>query len=401
VTVSGSLSVQFPYGELAVSFSIHKRNVRDGLDPRREPYWAAQIKVGRFVGFRKIDAQRGSWIARARDEDTGKQRYQALGELTDTFDYDAAVKAAREWFDSLDAGVVHKGSFTVSDACREYVEDRRREKGDKTAADAEWRFKNSVYETPFGQTDLTKLRTPAVKKWRESLSMTKAGANRMMTSLRAALNLAVEHNRVFAAAAQAWRAVKQHPKADGRREIFLDLAQRRALLAAANASVHDLIEAALLTGARPGELVSAPRSAYDARTKALKLTGKTGPRDVPLTSAALTLFERLAKSKLPNALLLTRVDGQPWTRMEWSRQIRAAAEAAVVKDDKGNETKLPAGVCLYSCRHTYISQAILDGLTTLEVARLTGTSLLMIQRNYGHLVHQDAMRERLAKVQML
>jgi hypothetical protein len=385
-----------------VSFSIHKRNVRDGLEPRREPYWATQLRAGRFVGFRKIDAQRGSWIARARDEDTGKQRYQALGELTDAFDYDAAVKAARVWFDSLDAGVVHKGEFTVANACREYVEDRRREKGDKTAADAEWRFKHSVYETPFGQTDLTKLRTPAVKQWRASLLMTKAGANRMMTSLRAALNLAIEHNRAAASAAQAWRAVKQYPKADGRREIFLDLAQRRALLAAADASVRELIEAALLTGARPGELVSAPRSAYDdARTKALKLTGKTGPRDVPLTGAALTLFERLAKSKLPNALLLTRLDGQPWTRMEWSRQIRAAAEAAVVKDDKGNEATLPAGVCLYSCRHTYISQAILDGLTTLEVARLTGTSLLMIQRNYGHLVHQDAMRERLSKVQML
>ena len=50
--------------------------------------------------------------------------------------------------------------------------------------------------------------------------MTKAGANRMMTALRAALNLAVEHNRVADTASQTWRAVKQHPKADGRREIF-------------------------------------------------------------------------------------------------------------------------------------------------------------------------------------
>jgi integrase len=131
------------------------------------------------------------------------------------------------------------------------------------------------------------------------------------------------------------------------------------------------------------------------------LTGKTGPRDVPLTRPALELFEQRAKSKLPNAMLLTRDDGQPWTRIEWSRQIRAAAEAAVVTDDKGKESKLPPGVCLYSCRHTYISQAIMDGLTTLEVARLTGTSLMMIQRHYGHLVQQDTMRERLAKVQML
>jgi hypothetical protein len=391
-----------------VSFSIHKRNVRDGLEPRREPYWAAQLKAGRFVGFRKIADKAGSWVARARDPDTGKQQYRALGELTDTFDYDAAVKVAGEWFDSLDAGVVHKGAFTVADACREYVEDRRREKGDATADDAEWRFKSSVYGTPFGETELEKLRTPAVKKWRESLGITKAGANRMMTSLRAALNLAVEHNRVTATATRAWRAVKQYPKADGRREIFLDLGQRRALLAAAGGSVHDLIEGALLLGARPGELAKAPRSAYDARTKTLKLVGKTGPRDVPLSGAAVALFDRLAKSKLPAAPLFARDDGQPWTRIEWSRRIRAAVDVAVVldgqgdplKDDHGNDVKLPPGTCLYSCRHTYISQAILDGLTTLDVARLTGTSLAMIDRHYGHLV-QDAVRERLARVQML
>lgn len=390
--------------------SIHKSNVRTALEPRREPYWAAQLKVGRFVGFRKIADKAGSWVARARDPDTGKQQYHALGELTDTFDYDAAVKLAREWFDSLDAGVLHKGAFTVADACREYVEDRRREKGDDTADDAEWRFKNSVYGTPFGDTELPKLRTPAVKKWRESLGVTKAGANRMMTSLRAALNLAVEHNRVAATAAQAWRAVKQYPKADGRREIFLDLPQRRALLVAAGpkTAVHDLIQGALLLGARPGELAKAPRSAYDARTKTLKLVGKTGPRDVPLSGGAVTLFDRLAKSKLPAAPLFARDDGQPWTRIEWSRRIRAAVEVAVVlddkgeplKDDQGNEVKLPPGTCLYSCRHTYISQAILDGLTTLDVARLTGTSLQMIDRHYGHLV-QDAVRERLSRVQML
>jgi hypothetical protein len=39
-------------------------------------------------------------------------------------------------------------------------------------------------------------------------------------------------------------------------------------------------------------------------------------------------------------------------------------------------------------------------MTTLEVARLVGTSLVMIEKHYGHLV-ADAARERLAKVEML
>jgi integrase len=392
--------------------SINKRNVREALEPRREPYWGPQLDALRFLGFRASEGKPGSWIARARLNDelrerlklTGAQTYKDLGPVTDIFDYAAACKAAHEWFATLDAGVVHNGVFTVEDACKEYVEDRRREKGDACADDAQWRFKNAVYDKPFGRTDLSKLRTPAIKTWRESLGMTKAGANRMMTSLRAALNLAVEHNRVAPNVAQAWRAVKQHKKADGRREIFLDLAQRRALLAAANVDVRTLLEAALMTGARPGEIAHVKRSAFDARTKTIKFSGKTGPRDVPLEGAALALFERLAKSKLPAAPLLTD-KGQPWTKMEWSRQIRAAATAAVVTDDKGNplkgnDAKLPAGIVLYTARHCYITQAITDGLTTLDVARLTGTSLKMIEENYGHLV-QGAVRERLAKVQML
>jgi hypothetical protein len=39
-------------------------------------------------------------------------------------------------------------------------------------------------------------------------------------------------------------------------------------------------------------------------------------------------------------------------------------------------------------------------MTTLEVARIVGTSLTMIEKHYGHLVN-DTARERLAKVQMI
>jgi hypothetical protein len=47
-----------------------------------------------------------------------------------------------------------------------------------------------VYGTEFGSTVLARLRTPAIKRWREGLKLTKSGANRMMASLRAALNQA-------------------------------------------------------------------------------------------------------------------------------------------------------------------------------------------------------------------
>jgi site-specific recombinase XerD len=389
-----------------VSIQIHKAGTRNKLATRREPYWAAPLAPGRFVGFRKIDAERGSWIARARGED-GKQVYSALGADSSKFGYDQAVAGAREWFASLDAGVVTKGKYTVEDACKDYIEDRRKQKGDKTADDAEWRFESRVYNTTLGRTELIKVRSKAIKEWRDGLKVTPSGANRFMNTLNAAFNLAVANRMVPATIAQEWRDVKAFKNADKRREIFLDLAQRRALLATATGAVRDLIEAMMLTGARPGELTSALRGAFDARTKTLKLSGKTGPRSVPLTAAAVTLFERLAKDKLPLAPLLTRDDGKAWTRAEWTELVRAAADATVLKDDqgepmkdaKGNQVKLPAGVSLYVLRHSWITQAIGDGMNTLDVARLTGTSLLMIDKHYGHLVQTSA--DRLAKVQML
>ena len=89
-------------------------------------------------------------------------------------------------------------------------------------------------------------------------------------------------------------------------------------MTAANRDVRALFEPALMTGARPGEIAHVKRGAFDARTKTVTFSGKTGPRDVPVEGAALALFERLAKSKLSGAPLLTD-KGQPWTKMEWSR----------------------------------------------------------------------------------
>src|SRR6185437_7178263 len=179
--------VDFPYQfrteTFAMSHAIHKVKIRAKLEPRREPYWAAPLATGRYIGYRKMPDPKKptvvtseTWIARARDEESGGQRYNALGALTETFDYEAACKAAREWFTALDAGVTRTGKFTVEDACRDYVEDRRREKGEKTAKDAEWRFKHTVYGTTFGATEVARLRTPAIKAWRDGLKITKSGA---------------------------------------------------------------------------------------------------------------------------------------------------------------------------------------------------------------------------------
>jgi integrase len=372
-----------------MSHKIHQLRVREALPPRREPYWGAPIGRGQVIGYRKIDAARGSWIARKRNE-TGRKVYRALGDVSTEFNYEKARGAALAWLRDRDAGV-ERDDVTVADACREYVVDRRRERGEECAHDAQKRFERTVYDDPFGAIPLAKLRTPRVKEWRDRLKLSKGSANRTMTALRAALNLAVINRTVSETVAREWREVKQYANATNRRALFLDLKQRRRLLqAAGEGALRDLMEAAALTGARAGELTSLTRGAFDARLGTVNFKGKTGARTVPLAPAALALFKRLAKGKLPGAPLLARADGKPWAHSDWDELVRAAAEQA----------KLPPGVCLYTLRHSFITQAITDGLSTLDVARLTGTSVTMIEKHYGHLV-ADAARERLAQVELL
>ena len=149
------------------------------------------------------------------------------------------------------------------------------------------------------------------------------------------------------------------------------------------------MKAVIYTGCRAGELTNARRSAFDARTKSLTVSGKTGTRIIPLAPAALDFFAEVSKDKLPNASLLTRDDGKSWAHSDWDEDVKAAAMQA----------GLPPQTCLYTLRHSFITQALLDGVSTLEVSKIAGTSLAMIEKHYGHLVY-DMARERLAKVQL-
>lgn len=371
-----------------MTVDVHLSSVRKALAPRREPYWAAPIARGKFVGFRKIDVDEGTWIARLRDE-AGRQVYRSLGHVSDAFDFDKAKEEAQRWFKLRESGV-SDDVVSVADACRQYVEDRRREKGEATAHDAEMRFRRTIYEHTIGARALAKLRTPHLKAWRHDLALSPASSNRNLAVLKAALNLAVRNRQIPRELEQEWRDVSPLKVTGKRRTLYLDIKQRRALLASCSGAVRYLVEGAALTGARPGELTGALRSQLDARTGSMTFVGKTGSRTVPLSPAALAFFKRLAQSKLPAARLFVRDDGKPWAHSDWDELVRAAAAGA----------GLPAGTCLYTLRHSFITTAIVEGMSTLDVARLVGTSVAMIEQHYGHLVH-SAARERLAKVKIL
>jgi integrase len=375
---------------MTTTAKITTPTARAKLAPRREPYWNGLSK-GVYVGVRISESRVESWIGRRRNDD-GKQEFKSFGECDS---YDAAAKDVAEWAGGLASGVQHK-STTVSDACRLYVENRRSEKGAKNAYDAEGRFKRLVYDHRIGSIDLAKLRTLDVERWRdeqsamddedadeESEKRAKDSANRNLTALKAALNYAKKHRLVSTDI--GWKEVNKHKQVGARRNGWLHSEERTRLLDSMPGDLRTLALSLLHIGARPGELANANAADFDRNAGILNLTGKTGPRKVNLSSAALAFFTEQTKDKIGNAPLLTQADGSRWTAHAWGVAFREARESA----------KLP-GAVLYCMRHTYISEAIARGLDVFTVAKLTGTSVAIIQSNYGAIT--DNITERLNQV---
>ncbi len=385
---------------------LNTKAARKKLAPRREPHWGDPIATGLFLGFRALDTEgNGTWVARYRVD--GSQRYKALGSV-ELVEHDAATDAARAFKKAADSGVEANGVETVADACRDYVDALRKEGRAVAADDAGRRFERIVYHDRIGKIALAKLREKDVEAWRDRVAtgklgklpsargrpathkpLSEAGVNRNRTALVAALNRAVGRRYVAAERAIEWESVKPHKDADGRRDLYLDIDQRRALLAKADDGVRDLMECIIHTGCRPGDPAAMLRKDYDARHGTARLRTKNHDRVVPLAPAAKALFDRLAKGKLPGAYLFAN-GGDQWRPEDWRGPVKAAAAAA----------ELPDGVVLYTLRHSWITDAIVGGMDLLTVAKLAGTSLSMIEKHYGHLVH-GAARDKLASIQMI
>ena len=369
---------------------IDSRTKRAQLKPRREPYWAPLQKYG-SLGYRKPETGAGTWIARRRDED-GKNKYQSLGTCES---FDAAAKAARIWLANCERGIAN-GTVTIKDACADYVEALKQAGRHSTGKDAEGRFRRLVDSSPIGRIELGKLSSRLLKDWlnkqvatdgdEQDVRRTKDSANRNLASLKAALSLA--HQNRLVDRDDAWNFVKPFSKVAARRQnAFLNQDERKALIDACPPDLADLCRSALLTGARPGELATLKVKDFNKSHGTLELSGKTGTRVSTISSAAIDFFTRLGTGKLPNAPLLATSFGQHWNKDSWKKPLKEAVIQA----------GLPGTVVLYSLRHTAISEMMMAGIDVFTVAKLTGTSVAMIEKNYGHL-NKDAVKAKLDRM---
>ena len=378
-----------------MAIDLSKVGKRDELKAQREPHWQ-RLRAGCFLGFRPSKrGGKGTWIARAYDEDAGKYRVKSLGDfgtLAGNEMFTAAKREAEALADLVEAGGHVRAKIeTVADACKAYAPE-----GSETAE----RFRRYVYGDPIARVKLDKLRNRHVREWRGRLEATPAlvsrakkgepvtrkraasTVNRDMAVFRAALAKVLSPGAPNSEA--AWQeALKSIPNANGRRTIYLDRGQRRLLLEHIPAEAAPFVRALCLMPLRPGALAALTAGDFDKRTSELTIgKDKTGkPRRIQLPKEAALLLASQAASKLPTAPLFMRNNGKAWNKDSWKHPIAEAVKAA----------GLPAEATAYTLRHSTITDLVTAGLPLLTIAQISGTSAEMIERHYGHLASDAAI----------
>ena len=169
----------------------------------------------------------------------------------------------------------------------------------------------------------------------------------------------------------------------------MDRTERKRLLEAAEPAVASFLRALCLLPLRPGAIAALCAGDFDPRTRGLTIgKDKNGkPRQIAVPKSLADFLSEQVKDKLPTASMFARADGRAWNKDAWKHPIKHAAVAA----------KLPSGSSAYTLRHSVITDLVRGGLPILTVAQLSGTSVAMIEKHYGHLARNDA-EEALAKL---
>ncbi len=381
---------------------------RSRLSVRSAPYWY-KISGGCALGYRKMSKQSaGSWIAQYYDPITQKQTRHSLGsfdEFAANLRFDLAKNKAENFFNHLRNGG-NAEVISVEDACKNYIRTLEQMGKNKNAIDTEARFKRWVYNSTISGIHLTKLRKEHLQAWRHELANTavvinphskiqrtrpRAGSslNRDMAALRAALNSAKENGWVTSD--NSWKKpLEPIQNVTGRRQGFLDKDQRDLLIANAPDDVANYLRGLSLIPFRPGALANLLVSNLDLKSGCLVIRLDKGKeeRRILLPPKTLSFFAGQAKDKLPTAPLFSRADGSAWNKDAWKKPIKNAVRAA----------NLPESTSAYTIRHSIITELVTGGLDLLSVAQLSGTSVAMIEKHYGHFRAENAAKalEKLA-----
>jgi integrase len=228
--------------------------------------------------------------------------------------------------------------------------------------------------------------------------------NRTKTGLRAALELAAAHDPRITNQ-RAWKVgLAALPDAHRARNVILDDATVRRIVAAAydyDRALGVMTEVAATTGARLSQLArlevadlqvdgSEPRLLMPLSAKGRARNKRHERRPVPITVPLALTLKQEALRRPSEAPLLLRSSGEGWghgRRRHHRDDFRAVIEAAGLDPDE---------VTLSALRHSSIVRQLLANVPIRIVATLHDTSVKMIERSYSRFIasHSDEIARR-------
>ncbi len=398
--------------------TLDSRTARGRLRARGKPYYRS-LEPGLHLGYRKPLAGSGKWVARHY---IGNQSYEveSLATADDHSDADgvaildyrqAQAKARERMVARAHTAAGKTGPLTVRAVMEEYLEFLRTHRKSEGTA----RYSVNAFILPeLGNLEVESLTVDFLRNWHKQLAdsparqRTKPGkeqnyranqhddpdwkrrrkstANRILKILKGGLNYAWNDKKVTSDA--AWRRVKPFKNAESARVRYLSIAEARRLINAADLDFRQLVEGALQTGARYGELIRFKVADFDVKAGTVAVDDSKGgkPRHIILTDEGAAFFRSICVGRASDEPVFKRADGTAWIRSAQQIPIKEASQRASISPP----------VNFHCLRHTWASHAVMNGVPLMVVAKNLGhVDTKMVEAHYGHLAPSyvaDAIR---------
>ena len=258
-----------------------------------------------------------------------------------------------------------------------------------TRTSKNWALNNQLLPV-FGAMSLDRIDRTGVIRWFEGYSAAApGGANSALLVFRQIMNHAISRGHIET---NPTRGLKRNPRPKltrflsreeiGRLHEVLDGYEPRR--SSCKAQV-DIIRLLLLTGCRTGEMLKLRWREVEGDTLELE-DSKTGPRQVLLSPEAGAIIERQPRSGSPWVFPSPVNPGRPRFDLSIWKRVRKLAGIEDVR--------------LHDLRHTFASQAAMQGIPLPVVARLLGHAQVQMTLRYAHVSDRDveAAAERVGGV---
>jgi integrase len=373
-----------------------------------KPHWRL-LDPGLHLGYRRLKGRSGTWVRRRY---LGGEKYdtESIGTADDYGHADGqTILDFKQAQDKCRGRPTAKaGPYTIGDAVEDYLVWLEAER--KSGLDARKRAEALILQA-LGDRKCDALTTDDINAWRNNLAKQpprartgknakqryrkfddndpeavrrrRATVNRLWTILRGALNKAFRDGKI--ASDTAWKRVKPFQSADAARVHYLEIADATRLINGCDPDFRLLVQAALETGCRFGELARLETRDFnrDAGTIHIRQSKSGKARHTVLANDGIRLFERLVTGRSGGDLIFQN-NGQPWKTTQ-----RPMAEAC-------KRARINPAISFHVLRHTWASHAVMNGVPLMVVAKNLGHSdTRMVEKHYGHLAPSyivDAIR---------